>query len=220
MVRKSTQSVSNKGAGIYFLIRGGVVTYIGQTTNLAARLMQHKIQLMNYDSFRFIECSEWRLDFYEKRWIRKFMPIENKAQKGKKGYIKKRKLILKKKHMHFRKLTRKSFIGFGQYKYKTVDQVMALGKVVDIIDIYFNLSHITFFDDILDELKITQDWRIEKPGTDKELGFAFKRAVYPEVTRLRYNISQLADRGDSFEALKNLKKGNSKIILQNKNHGR
>lgn len=34
----------------------------------------------------------------------------------------------------------------------------------------YNLSNISFLDDILEEIGITEDWRIEKPGKNSEKG--------------------------------------------------
>lgn len=49
---------------------------------------------------------------------------------------------------------------------------------------YFTLSHITFFDDVLDLLGITDEWRIQKPGVDKDKGNNFAFAVHPELQAL------------------------------------
>jgi hypothetical protein len=233
MVRKSTQSVSNKGCGIYFLICNGSVSYIGKTTDLANRLMQHKIQLMDYDSFRFIKCDEDKLDLYEKRWINKFKPEHNHTNKGRKkqkSYYKKKERIYKAsvkyymssknpKTMTFRKLSAKSIIGFGAWKDKTVGSMIKLGKVIELIDMYYKLSHISFLDDILKELKITPEYQIPKPGTDHEKGKEFKHLVYPELCEIRHE-KYLA--GISRIARNNAKASmhyDSKAYLKSKNEG-
>lgn len=69
-----------------------------------------------------------------------------------------------------RKLSRKSTLNFGQYADMTVQQVIDLHHHLILRWYYFNSSNITFFDDILDELSITEEYRIEKPGKNPELG--------------------------------------------------
>ena len=44
-----------------------------------------------------------------------------------------------------------------------------MNKHKELIKIYFGLDKITFMDDILDELGISEDMRIEKPGKIKDL---------------------------------------------------
>lgn len=69
-----------KITAVYFLIKKGVVVYIGRTENLRVRIIGHKSTLFKskwFDSFRFIECSDKSLCQYERRWIRRFNPKEN-----------------------------------------------------------------------------------------------------------------------------------------------
>lgn len=180
------QNGSNK-TGIYFLIVNGNVNYIGQTHDLVNRLFQHKIQLMPWDDVRFIECDESKLTYYETRWIKRFKPRENKTHKGRKKHYKTLPKVesIKYFHMKFRKLTRLSRIGFGSYHDRTVESLLKMGRQVDLCQMYFNLSHITFFDDILDELKISGEWRITKPGTNKDFGRDFTHSLYPEEMEVR-----------------------------------
>ena len=69
-----------------------------------------------------------------------------------------------------RKLTRKSTLNFGQYAQLTVQQVLDLKHTRILRWYYYNSSNITFTDDILDELHITEERRIEKPGKNPEFG--------------------------------------------------
>lgn len=181
-----------KKCGIYFLKRKGVVIYIGQTTDLVHRMGYHNSQLMDYDCIRFIKCDKLRLIEYETRWIKRFKPVENvrHARPRKKYYYyqpvlratapKKHAPKLNERNMKFRKLTRKSIIGFGHLKDVTVDKAFRVGKAVDLIQAYYRLSHITFFDDVLNDLKITDEWRIAKPGTSVDRYREFIELVYPE----------------------------------------
>ena len=120
--------------------------------------------------------------------------------------------------MKFRKLTEKSFIGFGIHKENTVQELFSRGKKIELVDIYFNMSHITFFDNILDDLKISPEWRIEKPGVDKEKGYDFKRSLYSEDVRLRRMRFEKRERAVAEGALKGIdREMNSKEFLMNRN---
>jgi hypothetical protein len=67
-----------------------------------------------------------------------------------------------------RVLTRKSRLGFGKYKDYRVQEMLDLRRNRDLISPYYRLTSINYTEDILLELKITEEWRIEKPGSDKE----------------------------------------------------
>lgn len=68
--------------------------------------------------------------------------------------------------VNMRKLARKSRLGFGYQDIKniTIQDILIMNKHKELIKIYFGLDKITFMDDILDELGIAEDMRIEKPG--------------------------------------------------------
>ena len=68
--------------------------------------------------------------------------------------------------VNLRKLTRKSRLGFGYRDIKdiTIQDILIMNKHKELIKIYFGLGKINFTDDILDELGISEDMRIEKPG--------------------------------------------------------
>jgi len=68
--------------------------------------------------------------------------------------------------VNLRKLTRKSRLGFGyrDIKHITIQDILIMNKHKELIKIYFGLGKINFTDDILEELGITEDMRIEKPG--------------------------------------------------------
>lgn len=68
--------------------------------------------------------------------------------------------------VNLRKLTRKARLGFGYKEIKeiTIQDILIMNKHKELIKIYFGLDKITFMDDILDELGIAEDMRIEKPG--------------------------------------------------------
>ena len=67
-----------------------------------------------------------------------------------------------------RKLTKKSTLKFGTYRNTTVETLIGMNKAMDLVSIYYNLSNITFVDEVLDELGITPEFRIEKPSKAPE----------------------------------------------------
>ena len=68
--------------------------------------------------------------------------------------------------VNLRNLTRKSRLGFGyrDIKHITIQDILIMNKHKELIKIYFGLGKINFTDDILEELGISEDMRIEKPG--------------------------------------------------------
>ena len=68
--------------------------------------------------------------------------------------------------VNMRKLARKSRLGFGYQDIKniTIQDILIMNKHKELIKIYYGLDKITFMDDILEELGIAEDMRIEKPG--------------------------------------------------------
>jgi len=72
---------SNFKTGVYFLLQGKEIVYIGQTFNWPRRLNSHKKDKV-FDSFRLIECDKSVLNYYERRFIRYFKPKYNQAFKS------------------------------------------------------------------------------------------------------------------------------------------
>lgn len=64
-------------SGIYFLIREGVIRYIGQTTKVLQRIAKHRREGKRFDSFSFIPCLPEHLAELEKTYICLLMPDEN-----------------------------------------------------------------------------------------------------------------------------------------------
>ena len=81
-----------------------------------------------------------------------------------------------------RKLTKKSTLNFGKFKDYTVEHLFGMKKQIELTSIYFKLSKITFTDDILDELGITEEYRISKPSKNVEL--------YQEFMMMKYGKKQ------------------------------
>lgn len=61
--------------GIYFLLRSGVVIYIGITGHLIYRMSEHHPK--KFDQIRIIPCAPELMKHYEKRWIIRFRPAYN-----------------------------------------------------------------------------------------------------------------------------------------------
>jgi hypothetical protein len=109
-----------------------------------------------------------------------------------------------------RTLTKKSKLGFGKYKELTVGKIIEMRMPLVLISAYYKLTSINFTDEILAELKITEDYRIEKPSSNKEEYYRF----------LNENGFKLKERGVGADKMKKQTKSYTKSHLQAKNHGR
>lgn len=124
-----------------------------------------------------------------------------------------------------RKLSRKSQIKFGEYADLTVQTMFDMGEIQTqrLAWYYYNCSNISFLDDILEELGITDDLRIEKPSKDGGLfvkWIAIRKKDWTENQRMslankKYGIQNGKNRRGN--AVSNLKHSNKS--LQRKNHG-
>lgn len=120
-----------------------------------------------------------------------------------------------------RKLTRKSVMNFGKYFDLTVQQCIDTKKKQYLIWVYFNMSNISFVDELLDELKIPMEYRFDKPNKNPELGKKLK-AIFLESTPewLQLKVDKKAKRLSDVRSMKSelyddMK--NSKINLMNRN---
>ena len=62
--------------GVYFLIKNGFIVYVGQSTNVLARISVHGNN-KSFDSFKCIRVPEKLLYKVERYFIRRFMPKLN-----------------------------------------------------------------------------------------------------------------------------------------------
>lgn len=69
-----------------------------------------------------------------------------------------------------RTMARKSVFDFGKFKDRTVQQCIDLKNHRMLRWYYYNCSMISFLPDILEEVGITDEWRIAKPGKDPDKG--------------------------------------------------
>lgn len=67
------------GPGIYFLISGGEIVYIGKSKNVSGRLRDHIKNGRGFDRFTVHHCTEEELDGLEKKYISAFNPAQNKT---------------------------------------------------------------------------------------------------------------------------------------------
>ena len=92
----------------------------------------------------------------------------------------------------YRKLTKKSRLGYGKYADYTVQDMFCLdwkGREY-LIWSYFNLSNITFMDDILDELEIPEEMRISKPGKNEDLWEKLREARARRGFEEKYGVME------------------------------
>ena len=76
-------------AGVYFLLDGEVVVYIGQSTDIHTRIKSHELEgEKKYDSVYFIECPKRNLKTLEMNMIIRYDPKYNIQGSGKAKKIK------------------------------------------------------------------------------------------------------------------------------------
>lgn len=74
----STSFSAKPVAAVYFLIRDEKIVYVGQSTNVHARIAEHQ-KSKQFDRINFIECPEDHLYQLEKMYIQRFNPEMNIA---------------------------------------------------------------------------------------------------------------------------------------------
>lgn len=66
-------------------------------------------------------------------------------------------------------MTLKSTVGFGNYSYFTVSRLLELNKIRVLVGYYFLYDKISYIDEVLTLLGITEEYRIDKPGKNNFL---------------------------------------------------
>lgn len=84
-----------------------------------------------------------------------------------------------------RKLTEKSLLKFGKYKDLTVMELLNIRKHPYIRWVYYNMSNITFTDEVLQKINIFDRDKIKKPGVNPEM-FELKQKANAFIGILRY----------------------------------
>lgn len=67
-------------SGIYFLLKGREIVYVGQTKRFPLRFNSNNYSF-DFNRIRFITCDSNDLIKYEMRWIKKFNPRYNQKEK-------------------------------------------------------------------------------------------------------------------------------------------
>lgn len=122
----------------------------------------------------------------------------------------------------YRGCTGKSLLGFGAYADIPVAEILKYDPDY-IAWVYYNIEKVTFSEDILQELIITD--RITKPGIDKAKYYAWKDVKYAEMTeeqRRNYRFARARVRkATAIHKLCDAKRAtrHSKAELQAANHG-
>lgn len=71
---------------------------------------------------------------------------------------------------------------YGRYADTPIQTLINLGHTRYLRFIYFNYSFINFTDDILDGIYIYPQYRIVKPGTNRELGEKYNNKVFASTS--------------------------------------
>lgn len=77
IVRKAWQNSEQNLCGIYFLVQGESVVYVGQSRNVYSRIAQHKTGVKYFDCWCYIKCAEKDLDAMESLYIHILRPKLN-----------------------------------------------------------------------------------------------------------------------------------------------
>ena len=123
--------------------------------------------------------------------------------------------------IRLRTLTKKSTLGFGKYKLYTVDTMLKTSYKMReaLISSYYKLEAISYNDSVLTALKITNEYRINKPCKDIDMYNKFLKNIGKRPT---YNFNQSPEVVIKKSKMENFGKRKlevqSKIKLQNINH--
>jgi hypothetical protein len=126
-----------------------------------------------------------------------------------------------------RKLSRKSTMKFGQYEELTVQDIINLTKHKYLRWVYFNCSNIDFMDDVLDEIRIPENFRIKKPIKKPELHDELNKLIFENldsdfVEKYLKNKNKIAEKTLKGKSVSNKVKdclNYSNSALQRLNHG-
>jgi hypothetical protein len=76
--------------------------------------------------------------------------------------------FLNEDEVYLKTMTLKSIINFGKFKNHTVQRIIDLNKGYYLKQMYLNHKDLTFTDDVLKLIGITDKTKIKKPGTIKK----------------------------------------------------
>jgi hypothetical protein len=122
-----------------------------------------------------------------------------------------------------RTLTGKSKLHFGKYAGLSIDQIINLGHTAYLRGLYFNISSINFTDEILNKIYIGDEFKITKPGINKDFELlCFKRVFGTAGKNKRYRIASQLKKNRKINFYNYDKKDRikfSKASLTRRNHG-
>jgi hypothetical protein len=68
---------NSKPSGVYFLVKGPEVVYVGQSLDMLHRIARHRREGRDFDGFACLECEPEKLDELEAQYIAAFAPRWN-----------------------------------------------------------------------------------------------------------------------------------------------
>ena len=125
--------------------------------------------------------------------------------------------------IRLRTLTRKSKLGFGKYSDDPIWFVLQNKHTQYLRWCYYCNSTINFTDDILDEIGISKDYKIDKPGVNEELHFKLNKEKQKTIGWLKKRNNRCYQKRRTsacFASFKRMDASNySNMSLTRKNHG-
>lgn len=75
VIRRAKQVSRRKICGIYFLVNGSTVIYVGKSTNVLRRVLEHIVAGdKEFDAYHVISANRTKLDGMERAYIKAFTP--------------------------------------------------------------------------------------------------------------------------------------------------
>lgn len=91
-----------------------------------------------------------------------------------------------------RTMARKSKFDGGRHEGLSVQDLLNTERYIQLAFTYYNYTRISYQDDILEELNITKELRIEKPGKDMEMFKEWKKLFYKKRNEGKTDIEKMA----------------------------
>ena len=80
-----------------------------------------------------------------------------------------------------RTMTRRSIVGFGLNPDWRVDDFFKMKAHFELVKMYYKLGNVTFTEDVLMDLKITPERRIEKPGKSQDAYIMYAKQIFADM---------------------------------------
>ncbi len=119
--------------------------------------------------------------------------------------------------LRLRTMARGSVIPAGKFEHRTVQQIIDLGDINYLLFQYYNYSKISYLPDILEEIGVTKERMIKKPG---KLSYEEWRKIGKEIhTELNAKISRMDWQKKHSHQMKRARK-KSKRVEDSMHHSR